>query len=717
MKLSIFLFLTTLLLACALPLSAQNGRYTAWRSTDDTWIRVGLKKPSRHVSLSSPGRLLLLDGDTVMGSIEPKGSFYVVSGSGSPASPRRLVQIQAGNKATVEATKKRLENKYPNYSFLVEKLRRNIWALRVGPLSTNAEAELVRRKMVAEGFGDAFPVREKPVFPFSWVDGNFDKRPLKARNPGLVRVNPNDPVTYGGIAYRGILRLRRSGDKIRVINELPLETYLLGVVPTELGPKVFPQLEAIKAQAVAARTYALKNLGRFNGRGYDICDTPACQAYEGMKNETELSDIAVAETRGLVIYYGDELIDALYTSTCGGETDDVENVFPGRNDPYLRGKTSYLAKYPAWKLPPRPVKRKHIAEEGEHEAVLALLYGFEQVPDCTGDLQVEDFTTMLGRLEWILGKAPAIEALATVSYREFWRVVAGLPFFVEAASRQVRDEDEAVLLRNYQVPAERAGFAALLLRHDLLVRDRLITLDDERTMPCSRALSWLLHMCEALGPEPEWRRYRLERLDNQSLHISRGDYQTQLSLSKVRHYVTEVGGLLEFVEEPYLEEWDRIYTLSSPFPADIIKVKESGVVASVDRFSAYDSWTEKKDVATLEKRARRYVRGLRGIKDVKILKRSDAGRVTLLEFVTDKGGVQVDGLNIRWSLGIPDNLFDMLPSYQNGRLVHVTFFGRGWGHGIGMSQVGAFGLARMGWDFEKILTYYYTDVAVKPHQP
>jgi len=91
--------------------------------------------------------------------------------------------------------------------------------------------------------------------------------------------------------------------------------------------------------------------------------------------------------------------------------------------------------------------------------------------------------------------------------------------------------------------------------------------------------------------------------------------------------------------------------------------------------------------------------------------------VTLLEFGTDQGSVQVDGLNIRWSLGVPDNLFDMLPSYRNGRLVHVTFFGRGWGHGIGMSQVGAFGLARMGWDCDRILTYYYTDVTIKPYKP
>jgi len=232
-----------------------------------------------------------------------------------------------------------------------------------------------------------------------------------------------------------------------------------------------------------------------------------------------------------------------------------------------------------------------------------------------------------------------------------------------------------------------------------------------------KVLTGLVDWCKALGPEAEWQRYRLEKVINGTLDLSRGDARIQIDLGGIRHYVTEVGGRLEFVEEPSLEEWDRIYTLSAPFPTNVLKVKESGGVASVDRFSAYDSWVDKKDVSTLETRARRYVRGLSGIKHVRVLKRSDTGRVTLLEFVTDQGSVQVDGLNIRWSLGVPDNLFDMLPSYRNGHLVHVTFFGRGWGHGIGMSQVGAFGLARMGWDCDRILTYYYTDVTIKPYKP
>src|SRR5205085_2221395 len=89
-------------------------------------------------------------------------------------------------------------------------------------------------------------------------------------------------------------------------------------------------------QAVAARTYAVRNLGQFRTEGYDICPGPACQAYKGFTGEEPLSDQAVKETAGLIATYNGQPIDALFTSTCGGETSDVGTMFPGRNEPYLK---------------------------------------------------------------------------------------------------------------------------------------------------------------------------------------------------------------------------------------------------------------------------------------------------------------------------------------------------------------------------------------------
>ena len=145
------------------------------------------------------------------------------------------------------------------------------------------------------------------------------------------------PILVDGRRYHGRLRVRAAGDELLVINQLNLESYLKGVVPAEMGPAQFPQLDALKAQAVAARTYAIAHLGDAEAEGYDLCATPACQVYAGVDAQHPLSDRAVDETAGLIATYGGEPIDAMYTSTCGGHTEDAALLFSGRAQPYLRG--------------------------------------------------------------------------------------------------------------------------------------------------------------------------------------------------------------------------------------------------------------------------------------------------------------------------------------------------------------------------------------------
>ena len=81
----------------------------------------------------------------------------------------------------------------------------------------------------------------------------------------------------------------------------------------------------------------MAHLGDHADEGWDLCDTPACQVYRGIGAEHSLSDRAVTETAGLVAVYEGEPIDAMYTSTCGGHTEDSFELFSGRAQPYLRG--------------------------------------------------------------------------------------------------------------------------------------------------------------------------------------------------------------------------------------------------------------------------------------------------------------------------------------------------------------------------------------------
>src|SRR5438034_4432833 len=150
-----------------------------------------------------------------------------------------------------------------------------------------------------------------------------------------IDLQGNAGIDVDNRTYRGSIEVfGNSRNTFTVVNELPLEDYLLGVVPNELSPTTFAELEALKAQAVAARTYVVRNMGQSKNEGYDICATDACQVYMGQGSELPLSTQAVTETRGVIATYKDQPINALYISTCGGRTEDAENIFDEKL-PYL----------------------------------------------------------------------------------------------------------------------------------------------------------------------------------------------------------------------------------------------------------------------------------------------------------------------------------------------------------------------------------------------
>ncbi|PYS37613.1 MAG: hypothetical protein DMG14_20650, partial [Acidobacteria bacterium] len=177
------------------------------------------------------------------------------------------------------------------------------------------------------------------------TNSNLQYRTLVELDGGRIIVLPKGvktqidaggmPVEFDNRSYRGKIEVfGNSRNTFTVVNELPLEEYLLGVVPNELNPVTFGEIEALKAQAVAARTYIMRNLGQYKNEGYDICATDACQVYMGQGTENALSTQAVTETRGVIAAYQDQPINALYSSTCGGRTEDAENIFDEKI-PYL----------------------------------------------------------------------------------------------------------------------------------------------------------------------------------------------------------------------------------------------------------------------------------------------------------------------------------------------------------------------------------------------
>ncbi|AZO95389.1 SpoIID/LytB domain-containing protein [Halocella sp. SP3-1] len=150
--------------------------------------------------------------------------------------------------------------------------------------------------------------------------------------------------------YRGELEiLSKDNDLLTVINNINLEEYLLSVVPAEM-PASWP-MEALKAQAIAARSYALVHLGRHSRQGYDLCATVHCAAYNGVKSENTRTTEAVLTTKGEVINYNNQIVDAVFSSNSGGYSESSADVW-GNSLPYLKGANNMMEENYSFPLEP-----------------------------------------------------------------------------------------------------------------------------------------------------------------------------------------------------------------------------------------------------------------------------------------------------------------------------------------------------------------------------
>lgn len=155
----------------------------------------------------------------------------------------------------------------------------------------------------------------------------------------IVFLPGSNPVTFRfqGKTYRGKLEIACGADakSFTAINELDIESYLKGVLPAEMGERLPEEHEALKAQAVAARTYALYKLQNQKGDDRYLHATVLDQVYQGYDSEMQLSNRAAEETRGQVLTYRGQLICAYYHAICGGSTEDVSNVWGEKQEAYL----------------------------------------------------------------------------------------------------------------------------------------------------------------------------------------------------------------------------------------------------------------------------------------------------------------------------------------------------------------------------------------------
>lgn len=210
--------------------------------------------------------------------------------------------------------------------------------IRVGLRREVERVVVMSDRPITLSVGTAVPVRVDPgAYEFTPTPtgvaaagvGSFDT---------AVRLAPADGARlYLDIhPYRGVVELRRTAaGRLTVINELDLEEYLYGVLKNEVDPQ-WPA-EALKAQAVASRTWGLYSLNRFAPEGYDVRATTESQVYNGVTAEDPRTSAAVDETRGEIMTYQGRPIFAAYHSDSGGYTESSELVWGGTTYPYLKG--------------------------------------------------------------------------------------------------------------------------------------------------------------------------------------------------------------------------------------------------------------------------------------------------------------------------------------------------------------------------------------------
>ena len=203
------------------------------------------------------------------------------------------------------------------------------WSLRLldgDPVFRGEPAEIVT--IARDGTG-AITVLPNGVTDPVWTGGPGDTLELVAEQGGYAG--------WSGNWYRGPFRIFASDTQgLTLVNVVGLEDYLRSVLPNEIGTPPESDFEAVKAQAVAARSYTVAYLGRRALLGFDLYASVEDQVYGGVTRENAQSNRAVQATLGEVLVSEGQPIKALYSSACGGQTANVEDVWPWDYTPYLR---------------------------------------------------------------------------------------------------------------------------------------------------------------------------------------------------------------------------------------------------------------------------------------------------------------------------------------------------------------------------------------------
>ena len=672
-------------------------------------------------------RVGMLSDQTTVTFPRIEGGYYLITDRGASllrrgftdsapsreTAPRYAVQAGAiSDKSSADTFANRLRETGQRVDAIFDPAA-GLYRILAGDFPDSQSAQPLRNQLVSGGYGkDMLVVRRPTDQPFprqhQIVDDEGERSTLNGESI-LVLPASAETITIDSKPYRTAARVFiNNRGLLNIINELTIEDYLRGVVPAEMGSKIYDELEGLKAQAIAARTYAVKRLGDFHTEGYDICPGPACQAYKGFSGEEALSDQAVRESAGLIITYQGQPIDALYTATCGGETSDVGTMFPGRNEPYL--KRARCVEMQMTSIGGR-ADSGILNEQQLNAQLFAAAAGLPSQPASWAAADVEQAVKAAARL---IRFTPLSDAHPASSRRGDILLYLGSLFgFDRYATVVTLPEDRRYFFaQSTDAPAYRA--AAFLIKYGFLPTQDIDRIDLTAAMPHEELYGLLGSWLRKHGALNEITG-KIFAVNGRQVVLKAEGKTTPFNLPENIPIWRRLGDRYQEYASVPVMIGDRgfLHTDARRTPIGLV-VQANVDGASFDRTSSFADWTRsyRADELVTSINKRNPIQQLVGLRPLTI----DASqRIAEME-VTAEGGrtFVLRGLPVRWSLNVPDNLFVFDKSVDPDGVDRYTFFGKGWGHGVGMCQVGAYGMAFRGWKADQILKHYYPGVEIVP---
>ena len=605
-----------------------------------------------------------------------------------------------------------------------------VYQVKYGEFLTRGQAMASIQQLEELGYQDIWIIKEDINLPdpenvWLQIDHRLQSLPKNA-DLYFIPAFAQSFLSLNGRSYRGIFQLKNTSRGLTLINVANLEDYLKGVVPLEMSPDIFNNLEALKAQAVAARTYALKNVGRYKHLGFDLTDNQSSQVYGGMSAEHSLSNRAVEETTGEVIVYKGQLINALYTSTCGGLTEDAENVFPGRPVPYLKSVTCTFERQPEWRIetslnyPVIRLKDRDISAEAFPLMASGMIpyeasFGFYSQP--ASGKEVSDYLNKISQIRKINnpGNSNFFEPLDQIDFVELAQGLVEFFGWQDNIAFLILPSEVNFLLKNQSQnktlkEADRKALAYLI---QVGIFPGYLK-DENLRRPVTKA-----EIAYILKKSLSW----LEDLYHQGVFLNYQDGKIEVMEDKEKRLLSlpsEVY-LLRNIEEGtfparsvILQGGERIKWLEEEDFIKLLEVLYPPNTNVLDRSSRFNRWNVRKARSELEASILNYYPQIGRLLELKVLRRGRSNRVAELQIIGEKDTVVVRGLRIKWVLGLRETLFSIDREFdRDGQLSHFVFNGRGWGHGVGLCQFGTYGMALAGADYKKILSHYYKSVKIE----